>query len=379
MEFKLKLVAVAVLALLAGTAFAAPMLVVDVRPFPRIPEGPKANFAVDIVYANFNIIEVNATETQFTYTIVANVTNLSDKIGYLYEAGFVAAQHLEQLDSALGGQYIDPHDLSYPSYATAPGRGGLVDGIYLDGNWLNKTWIPGTDYPSNLISIINDENNAEYTPLSAVPALPENASETGIWIEGVPIAEYYGGAGITATHIYVNGSWVDVTGRVQPHNPQPFLLSSNPIAYTILTPSVAIYADAANTVTTVPTMGWQRGMGNAYQYIGGRGFDRSWLPNQSRLLIFNGTVTLSSDDFNNHIAKTLENGTVDIYGSATSYINDKPVDDTFTNTCYTATALETVTLQKTSEGYLYNTALAPDQYFQVCQDGVEVYIKQAGE
>jgi hypothetical protein len=370
MEFKLKLVVVAILALLAGTAFAAPMLVVDVRPFPRIPEGPKANFDIDIVYANFSIIAVNTTETQVGYTIVANITNLSDKVGYLYETGFAAAQHLKQSDSALGGMYINVYPDNLP-YAAAPGRGGLVDGIYLDGNWLNKTWIPGTDYPSNLISIINTDDAA----LSAIPALPENASETGIWIEGVPIAEYYGGTGITATHIYVNGSWVDVTGRVKPHNPQPFLLSSNPIANLILTPSVAIYADAANTVTTPPTMGWQRGMGNSYQYIGGRGFDRAWLPYQSRLLIFNGTV----EDFNNHTAQVLENGTVDIYGSVTSYINDKPVDGAFTNTAYTATTIKTVTLQKTPDGYQYNTALAPDQFFQVSQNGVEVYIKQVGE
>jgi hypothetical protein len=126
-------------------------------------------------------------------------------------------------------------------------------------------------------------------------------------------------------------------------------------------------------------MGWQRGMGNAHQYIGGRGFDRSWLPHQSRLIIFTGTVPMNSIEFNNRIASVLENGVVDIYGSATSYINAVPVDDTFTNTCYTATAIENVMLQKTSEGYLYNTALASNQYFQVCPNGVEVYIKQVGE
>ncbi len=377
MEFKLKLALVAVLALLAGTAFAAPMLVVDVHPFPRIPEGPKANFAIDIVYANFSVIKVNATEREIAYTVVANITNLSDKVGYLYETGFAAAQHLVQSDSALGGMYLDSYFDDLP-FAVTPGRGGLVDGIYLDGNWLNKTWIPGTDYPDNLVSVINDEDCAEHAALPAIPALPENASGTGLWVEGVPIAEYYGGTGITATHIYVNGSWVDVTGRVQPHNPQPFVLSSNTVADLTLTPSVGIYG-ASHTGTTIPLMGWQNAMWHAYQYIGGRGFDRAWMPHQSRLLIFNGTVTLSSDNFNNRIAEIIENGVVDIYGSVTSYINDWPVDDTFSNTVYTATAIKTVTLQKTTEGYLYNTALTPNQHFQVAQDGVEVYIKQAGE
>ena len=376
MEFKSKLALVAVLALLAGTAFAAPMLVVDVHPFPRIPEGPKANFAIDIVYANFSVIEVNATQREVAYTIVANITNLSDKVGYLYETEFIAGQHVKQLDSALGGMYIDKYP-EYSSYGDPLGRGGLVDGIYLDGGWLNKTWIPGTDYPDNLVSVIREENVAQPVALSAVPELPENASETGIWIEGVPIAERYGETGITATHIYVNGSWVDVTGRVQFHNPQPFLLSSNSIADLTLTPCVGIYANVANTVTTFPFMGWQRGMWNDYQYIGGRGFDRAWMPNQSKLVVFNGTVP--SDESNNRVAGVLEDGTIDIYGSVTSYINDMPIDNTFTNTAYTATAIKTITLQKTQDGYLYNTALAPDQYFQVCPDGVQVYIKQVGE
>lgn len=378
MEFKLKLTLVAVLALLAGTAFAAPMLVVDIRPFPRIPEGPKANFEIDIVYANFSIIEVNATDREVAYTVVANITNLSDKVGYLYEAGFVAAQHVEQMDSALGGMYIDKgQNLSSWHH----NRGGLVDGIYLDGNWLNKTWIPGTDYPSNLESIINAENYYfkpnEYPASSDVPALPENASETGIWIEGVPIAEYYDGTGLTATHIYVNGSWVDVTGRVQPHNPQPLLISSNHIANVMLTPSVSAYA---KTVTSIPTMGWTAGNDFYYQYIGGRGFDRAWLPYQSRLIVFNGTLTLASDDYNSRIAEALENGVVDLYGSVTSYTKEyQPDDDIVTNTAYTAMAIRTVTLQKTSEGYLYNAILAPDQHFQVAQDGVEIYIRQVGE
>ncbi|MCW4046135.1 MAG: hypothetical protein NWE99_01030 [Candidatus Bathyarchaeota archaeon] len=375
MEFKLKLAVVAVLALLAGTAFAAPMLVVDVHPFPRIPEGPKANFEIDIVYANFNVIEVNATDREVAYTVVANITNLSDKVGYLYETGFVAAQKVEQIDSALGGMYINKGQNSSLWHRD---RGGLVDGIYLDGNWLNKTWIPGTDYPNNLESIINDEYNTKYAGApSVVPALPKNASETGIWIEGVPIAEYYNGIDLTATHIYINGSWVDVTGRVKPHNPQPLLISSNHIANTMLTPSVSAYA---KTVTSIPTMGWTSGNDFYYQYIGGRGFDRAWLPYQSRLIVFNGTLTLASDDYNSNITEALENGVVDLYGLVTSYTKEYQLgDDIIINTAYTATVIRTVTLQKTSEGYLYNAVLAPNQHFQVAQDGVEVHIRQVGE
>ena len=63
MEYKFKLIAIAVLALLTGTAFATPMLItpLDIKPYPRISEGPKANFNVELLYANFSLVEWNKT------------------------------------------------------------------------------------------------------------------------------------------------------------------------------------------------------------------------------------------------------------------------------------------------------------------------------
>ncbi|MDR1993449.1 MAG: hypothetical protein LBQ98_08170 [Nitrososphaerota archaeon] len=372
MDFKLKLVAVAVLALLAGTAFAAPMLMVDIQSLPRIIEGPKAYFEIDVVYAEFSVIEQNPSELLVGYTIITNITNCSDRDGHLYETGFVAAQHIEQRDSALGGMYINRNLNDYPPYNRASSRGGVVEGLYLAGDWIGETWIPGTDYPSNLITILN----ADHTVLSDVSPLPPDATDTGMWIEGVPIAEYYDGSGLFATHIYLNGSWVDVTEQIRYRTPQPFFLAYNTLSNLILTPSVSVYG--ANTITTAPIMGWQLG-GATYTYIGGRGFDRTWLPYQSRLVRINGTESMSRDDFNTRLAGVLEYGVVDIYGFVTSYITTEPINGTLTNTAHTATVIKTLTLQQTSKGYLYDAALLTGQYFQVCPDGVDVYIKQAGE
>ncbi len=416
MEFKYKLITVAVLAVLTGTAFAAPMLVMDVHPYPRVPEGPKANFNVDMVYADFHVTQgektvtntilvppdddnssdtnvtstvppseftgyngwksVNVTETiketNVTYTVVANITNLSDNIGYLYEAGFAAGQDIDIMDSALGGTYFNRN---YPQYMS-PNNGGIVDGIYLDGKWLNTTWIPGTDYPLNVYSILN----SNHVTVSTIPDLPENASEDGTLIEGVPIAEYWSNTGIAATHIYINGAWIDVTGRVQPHNPQPMVMSTNTIANLVLTPGVALYNNMGNVSAgpvTGPIQGWSMGGGKSLNYIGGREFDRAWLPHQSRLIRFNGTITLSGEISNADQVKTLlESGAIDLFGSATSYINNMPVNGTFTNTVSAATCVKPVTLLKTADGYLYNAALGPNDFFQVRADGVEVYIKQ---
>jgi len=117
-----------------------------------------------------------------------------------------------------------------------------------------------------------------------------------------------------------------------------------------------------------------------YHYIGQRGFDRAWLPHQSRLIMFNGTVTYSNNTARlNSPTMLLENGVLDLYGAATSYINNMPINGTFTNTVASATCHKTVTLQKTSTGYLYNEALSADQFFWLRPDGVELYIKQEGE
>ncbi len=42
-------------------------------------------------------------ETNVSYTVVANITNISDNIGYMYEAGFDAAHNIRTIDSVLGG------------------------------------------------------------------------------------------------------------------------------------------------------------------------------------------------------------------------------------------------------------------------------------
>jgi hypothetical protein len=400
MEFKYKLIAVAVLALLSGTAFAAPMLVapLDVQPYPRVPEGPKATFSIDIVYANFSltpsqrnitdsvphfgldgsITYVNRTrtlqDTNVSYTVVANITNVSDNIGYMYEAGFDAAHNIRIIDSALGGGSFSLG--SIPD--KGPNYGGVVDAVYLDGKWLNTTWIPGNDYPYNVMRILDSQHTAQ----STIPSLPENASENGMWIEGVPIAEYYSSTDLEATHIYINGAWVDVTGRVQPYNPTPMVISTNTLANLVLTPSVPLYSGSGNASDGLPMTkfsGWYMGggMGQALRWIGGRGFDRAWLPHQSRLIMFTGNTTLNSESAGvNQTVTLMDNGQLDLYGSVTSYITNMPVNGTYTDTVYSAFCIKTVPLQKTTDGYLYNAALSPNQYFQVRADGVELYIKQ---
>ena len=400
MEFKYKLVAVAVLALLTGTAFAAPLLIapLDVKPYPRVSEGPKADFSVDLVYANFSMVEwernqtvpqlvanfttgnfsyANVTETtkysNVTYTVVANITNLSDLTAKMYETSFTAAQNIHLIDSALGGLSLNRGVSDW----RGTNFGGVVDGLWLDGKWLNTTWIRGTDYPFSMLRVMNQNHRT----LPMIPALPENASEEGTWIEGVPIAEYYDSTHLEATQIYINGAWVSVTGRVQPDNPQPMVLATNTLVNLVLTSGTPIYKNVGNAsvgpITEFP--GWGKGVGQTYRWTGTNGFDKTWQPHQSKQIAFTGSQTFVNSEGINSSITCMDNGAIDLYGSFTSYINNMPINGTYTNTLSTATWLKTVPLEKTPNGYIYNMVLATNQEFQLSQNLIEAYIKQGNQ
>jgi hypothetical protein len=74
----------------------------------------------------------------------------------------------------------------------------------------------------------------------------------------------------------------------------------------------------------------------------------------------------------------IDTASIDLYGSFTNYLTNMPVNGTFTNTVSTATWLKTVQMDKTADGYVYNTVLAPNQVFVISANGVEATIKQEG-
>jgi hypothetical protein len=398
MDFKYKLIAVAVLALLSGTAFAAPMLIVplDVKPFPRVTEGPKADFSIDLLYANLSVVEwqqnqtarkwvadpitgnyssVNVTEsipfTNVTYTVIANVTNLSNLSAKMHEMGFAAAQSIKIVNSALGGQSFNR------GYAKDPGVnfGGVVDGVWLDGKWVNTTWVPGKNYPFNVFQIMTPQHRT----VSSIPDLPENATDEGTWIEGVPIGESYDPSKMSDTQIYINGAWMDVTGRVQPGTPQPMVLASNTLVDQVLASGTPIYQNMNSSVGPVTAFpGWQmyNSNGAALKWSGGTGFSYVWEPHQSKLIAFTGTQSYNNAEGTNSTLASLENGSITLYGSITSFINNMPVDGTYYNTVATATWLNLVQLQITPNGYIYNAVLSGNQTFQLSPNGIEAFIKE---
>jgi hypothetical protein len=386
MSFGKKLIIGAVLALMAGIAFASPLAILplNVKPFPNVPQGRKADFSVDIVYASFGVYEnldnqslgttphgynetggISETEPYQpgqTYMVVLNVTNLSDIDASISEVGFAAAHDIRIIPSALGGF----------SFSTGEGPGvdfgGVVKGVWLDNKWLNITWIPDTDYPFNLMRIVTPDHNTE----TAVPELPANATEEGTWIEGVPIAEYYSNTALISTSIYINGSWVDVTGRIRADPEQPTVMATNTLVNQILPFSGEHYRNIGNATlgpaTTMPSWETYNGNGPTTQWPSrADGFNSTWAPHQSRLIVLNGTLEGN--------AGILETGNIALYATASTYVNDWLVNGTYYDTITTSTWLNQVQLENTANGYLYNTVLSDNQKFQLDQYGVEAFIE----
>lgn len=415
MRKSLSLVIIAILAFGIGIAYAAPMLILpNNQLYPHVIEGPKAQFNIDVVYANLTRTDLQpaASGTGINYEIVLNITNTADTPATLYQTMFAAAQNVTVRDSILGGSMYSRN--SGPGTGTLGGYihfGGVVEGVRLDGKWVNTTWIPnfydeinGTltqvHYPLCLYRITQTlwsaglisgplipEDVAAFSANHAIngtiPKLPSNAENTGIWFEGVPITEYYDNVGNPIlTEMYINGAWVDVTGRVIVDQPQPMLTASNTIVNQVLPLGASPYQNMNSTigpVTTLPTWGdW--GVGGTYclpqwQWAS-QSFNNTFAPHESRLIVISnsqatrsfalhpsGLVVVSYPQITFNLA-ALESGNITIYASASNYITNEPINGTYLNTVSTTIQIKPIQLQQTSDGYLYNTILADNQTFQ---------------
>ena len=431
MEFKFKLIAVAALALLVGTVFAAPLLIAptNVQPFPQVPEGPKADFSVNVVYADFNPVTWQYQSTDYnsagipspgpayqainiTYNVVLNVTNLSNQPATVYELTFTAAQDINVKQSILGGTIQYAGNAGQSSVFPYNFFGKVVQGVYLNSKWVNETWMPnvytgqnGTQtivpYPESLFSITSasfdggvmggpltpdniEAYSADHSLNDTIPALPANASATGIWIGGVPITEYYDDFGNPLiTEMYINGAWVDVTGKVTVNNTQPMITMTNPLVNQVMSVAPQPYENinsSLGAITTLPTWGdW--GSGQAYGWFpwdwNQNGFNNTWAPHESRLIIFNDTQMFIMDPAGSPPTaglEALESGNIQMYASVSNYINNAPVNGVYYNTVSTASQITQLQMTQTSNGYLYNAILGDNQMFQQGTSSIEVTV-----
>jgi len=101
MKHQAKLILFGILSLTIGVAFASPLLAseLNIRPFIKHVQVSTVNCSVNVVYANFTILNGSKPVSEndgpaVSYYVVLNVTNLSDIGAKLFTVNFVAAEKI---------------------------------------------------------------------------------------------------------------------------------------------------------------------------------------------------------------------------------------------------------------------------------------------
>lgn len=432
MKFTSNLVFIGLFSLLIGSVFASPLLLseLDIVPFRVVPEGPKAEFSVNVAYANFTIYDYYdypVTDNPFVnrsggdnifgldYYIVLNITNHSDLPARVAYIDFVAAQNTTIFPSAFGGFYGE-HEGTKISNDFGPSDGyvghiqaGRVEGVWLDDEWINTTWVPegGLDeiwfsenilYPEELAEVwpppfypyAKREPTVNYTDnMETMPSFHTSSAKTGegfcytydgtflsigggnYWIEGVPLKEYIINNELKTTVIYHDGSWIDATGRITVKE-RPYVCATNTLLKTrtcfggIQSESNDGLPGGMVTVTT-PTSG--------YLMTIPKGFSNIWSPQQSRLILVKGTVDI---DIIFEAVEQLKRGEIVICSGLTNHLTNETIDGNYVYTYSSATELKAIQLDIIADTYLYNTILSDDEMFVTDALGLEVFIEPRG-
>jgi len=212
-----------------------------------------------------------------------------------------------------------------------------------------------------------------------VPPLPQNATTEGTWIEGVTIIEMHNitaaqGKTVdisTVSAIFVNGTWVDVTGRVTTQHQEQFVRATNTIAgerrYFDTEPPINLTNSTDSETQSHPRQAWTPFV--TFTQTGEDQFDNYWAPHQSRLIMLKGTrefqPSLGID--------SLATGQITLLAEQFNHVQDPAVNNTAVYTYSGGSWLSQVPLQQTTNGYIYSTL--GDHTFVTDRFGVEVFLQ----
>ena len=255
MKLILKYFLVALLSLLSGIAFAYPLYYLGyVEPLNRVPEGPKPQLNLQVVYANFTMqnydgnvslpewydISRDGQPQILSFSIVVNATNYSDKPASIDFLSLCVGNSTARFNSIIQRSSLN----------------GTVEGLWLDDEWINVTWVPQH---------------------GGIPAH---------WREGVDIERTFVNGTLVYVAMSINGTWTDVTNRVRLLEKDTIEPMSDSIVMTDLI--------ARGEIRFFNPQNWQPDKempGYAVTNIDlSSGFNDKWEANQSRLLILKGTL-----------------------------------------------------------------------------------------
>jgi hypothetical protein len=341
MKHRKKIIIAAILSLLTGVAFATPLFAANIftAPLPFSSQGPKADFSLDLIYTNFTVeptspntplpigynISRDGDPSIISYNVVLNVTNNSNETALIDMLYFCAG------NSSVKGSTIIKNSTTMQ----------IVDGVWLDGQWVNTTWIPTAQIPSN-------------------------TGVQGYWQQGVYIRNTYTNGILSSTDMRINGTWVDVTGRINvPDQSSEAPLNNVNVMTELIASKTLQFVKPQDSYTgSTPE--------ETHVSVGSSGdFSNYWSAHQSRLIILNGTAIASPATVEYlKSEKTL----LRVQAStmlANNYINSTNVDTSLLTDSLNQIRLEPIN----GNQYVYNMVLGENQVFQTDKFGVEAFIK----
>ena len=285
-----------------------------------------------MLYANFSINPNSERETliDLSYFVVLNVTNISDDWANITGV---------QFDAEIPN-YTMHEDNSFGNAIAKVMRGWDAEGAWVDGKYYNLTWVP------------NKEGFLG----------PFEPDSEGYWMEGVQIKEEYVNYELSYTRMNMNGTWVDVTGRIE-YPPlagwPPTKLSDGTIFSEIkfLRGGEFLRPEGAVSGLQVPT-------GVPID------FNECWAPHQSRLIALTGVRSVPSKYYEPSKLEKLETEKILLTASVTGHLNSSTIWDSSATTENTMH----VQLETTENGYLFST-LPDGQLLVMDSFGVEVFIE----
>jgi len=341
MKTKTNFVVFAILSLLVGTAFASPLLfseldLSEIKPFPEPPNGPKANIINEVLYANFSIQSNSEKEalSDLSYFVILNITNNSSDLLNVIGLNFEA---------------VVP-DYTYAFEDVNAGSSGTVHAwddreAWVDGKYYNLTWVPNKQGEIGVDGFLG-----EFEPDS-----------DGYWMQGVQICEEYAHYQLVYSKMNMNGTWVDVTGRLEYPTKAgwpPTKLSDGVIFSEIKFLSGGEFTRIEGAVSDlqIPT-------GVPID------FNECWEPHQSRLIVLMDSRSIPSIFYEPSKLELLETAKTSFITTVTGYLNTSAIGDQSTTENTTQVQLET-----TENGYSYSV-LHKDPILILDSFGVEVFIE----
>ena len=340
MKIEIKLAMLGILSLLVGSAFASPLLISEldpenIKPYLRPPSNSVvSSITSEVLYANFSLTPNSEKDTvvDLSYFVVINVTNTSDEPTNVTFVSFDAEVQDYSLPKTNSGGYSKVED----------GRGWTAKEAWVDGKHYNVTWIP----------------NKEGFYYDGDPELE------GEWIEGVNIYEHYINYELAYTRINMNGTWVDVTGRIEVERP----LNWPPTEHVL---DVAIISHIKSLVreTTFDTQGLDIPMIQRPPSGTPEEFNEVWAPHQSRLIVIKAERPAPSKYFEPEKLEKLKTEKIVLK----TVISSSVTVDNWTVSAVSKDNIQ-VSLEVTDNGYLYSV-LPDDPTFTLDAFGVEVLLE----